>query len=185
MWIRQHRLWLLSLALLATLWIAPLTNAQELIIAPGEPIPLAIISNRQGAAFGEGHVSERGVLLAGEDRPRSPSTARNSSSSSWMAIPPAMQRRQPPSPNPSWRRTAPSPSSAPIAPALAWPPPPLFAEAGFTSLSPSCTAPTLTQQSFRSFHRLVSTDALTAERAARFLYEELGGRRLALALHER
>ena len=57
---------------------------------------------------------------------------------------------------------------------------PLFDEAGYTSLSPTCTAPTLTQQGFSSFHRLVSTDALTAERAARFLYEELGGRRLAL-----
>ena len=180
MWIRQHRLWLLPLALLATLWIAPLTYAQELIIAPGEPILLAIISNRQGAAFGEGHVSERGVLLAGEDRPTltidgqefviellDGDSACDAETAAAVAESFVAEDR-------AIAIIGPNCSSACLAAA------PLFAEAGFTSLSPSCTAPTLTQQSFRSFHRLVSTDALTAERAARFLYKELGGRRLAL-----
>ena len=180
MWIRQHRLWLLSLALLATLWIAPLTNAQELIIAPGEPIPLAIISNRQGAAFGEGHVSERGVLLAQEDRLAliidgqefviellDGDSACDAETAAAVAESFVAEDR-------AIAIIGPNCSSACLAAA------PLFDEAGFTSLSPSCTAPTLTQQGFRSFHRLVSTDALTAERAARFLYEELGGRRLAL-----
>ena len=180
MWIRQHRLWLLSLALLAILWIAPLTNAQELIIAPGEPIPLAIISNRQGAAFGEGHISERGVLLAGEDRPAliidgqefviellDGDSACDAEAAAAVAESFVAEDR-------AIAIIGPNCSSACLAAA------PLFDAAGFTSLSPTCTAPTLTQQGFRSFHRLVSTDALTAERAARFLYEELGGRRLAL-----
>ena len=180
MWIRQHRLWLLSLALLATLWIAPLTNAQELTIPPGEPIPLAIISNRQGAAFGEGHISERGVLLAGEDRPAliidgqefiiellDGDSACDAETAAAVAESFVAEDR-------AIAIIGPNCSSACLAAA------PLFDAAGFTSLSPTCTAPTLTQQGFTSFHRLVSTDALTAERAARFLYEELGGRRLAL-----
>ena len=77
---RQRRIWLLSVVLLSTFWAAESVSAQELVIAPGEPIRLAIASNRQGAAFAEGHVSERGVLLRKKIAPRSPSTARNSPS---------------------------------------------------------------------------------------------------------
>ena len=185
MWIRQHRLWLLSLALLTTLWIAPLTNAQELIIAPGEPILLAIASNRQGAAFAEGHVSERGVLLAQEDRSTLTldgqefaielmhgDTACDAETAADVAQSFVADDR-------AIGVIGPNCSSACLAAA------PLFDEAGYTSLSPTCSAPTLTQQGFSSFHRLVSTDALTAERAARFLYEELGGRRPRPALYHR
>ena len=180
MWEQALRKRLYCLALLGTLWAAGSAGAQELIIAPGEPIPLAIISNRQGAAFGEGHVSERGVLLAGEDRPTltidgqefviellDGDSACDAETAAAVAEPFVAEDR-------AIAIIGPNCSSACLAAA------PLFDEAGFTSLSPSCTAPTLTQQGFRSFHRLVSTDALTAERAARFLYEELGGRRLAL-----
>ena len=180
MWKQALRKRLYCLALLGTLWAAGSAGAQELIIAPGEPIPLAIISNRQGAAFGEGHVSERGVLLAQEDRPTltidgqefviellDGDSACDAETAAAVAESFVAEDR-------AIAIIGPNCSSACLAAA------PLFAEAGFTSLSPSCTAPTLTQQSFRSFHRLVSTDALTAERAARFLYEELGGRRLAL-----
>ncbi len=180
MWEQALRKRLYCLALLGTLWAAGSAGAQELIIAPGEPIPLAIISNRQGAAFGEGHVSERGVLLAGEDRPTltidgqefiiellDGDSACDAETAAAVAESFVAEDR-------AIAIIGPNCSSACLAAA------PLFDEAGFTSLSPSCTAPTLTQQGFRSFHRLVSTDALTAERAARFLYEELGGRRLAL-----
>ncbi len=141
---------------------------------------MAIISNRQGAAFGEGHVSERGILLAGEDRPTltidgqefviellDGDSACDAESAAAVAESFVADDR-------AVAVIGPNCSSACLAAA------PIFDEAGFTSLSPSCTAPTLTEQGFTSFHRLVSTDALTAERAARFLYKELGGRRLAL-----
>ena len=180
MWKHTLRKRLYCLTLLGTLWAAGSAGAQELIIAPGEPIPLAIISNRQGAAFGEGHISERGVLLAGEDRPAltidgqefviellDGDSACDAETAAAVAESFVANGR-------AIAIIGPNCSSACLATA------PLFDAAGFTSLSPTCTAPTLTEQGFTSFHRLVSTDALTAERAARFLYEELGGRRLAL-----
>ena len=180
MWKQALRKRHYCLALLGTLWAAGSAGAQELIIAPGEPIPLAIISNRQGAAFGEGHVSERGALLAGEDHPAliidgqefvtellDGDSACDAEAAAAVAESFVAEDR-------AIAIIGPNCSSACLAAS------PIFDEASFTSLSPSCTAPTLTQQGFRSFHRLVSTDALTAERAARFLYEELGGRRLAL-----
>ncbi len=180
MWKHTLRKRLYCLALLGTLWAAGSASAQELIIAPGEPIPLAIISNRQGAAFGEGHVSERGILLAQEERPSLRfgdavfSIELDHHDSACSDVESAVAATKLVEDDRAIAIIGPNCSSACLAAA------PIFDEAGFTSLSPSCTAPTLTEQGFTSFHRLVSTDALTAERAARFLYKELGGRRLAL-----
>lgn len=51
---------------------------------------------------------------------------------------------------------------------------PIFDQAGFTSISPSCTAPTLTQQEFTSFNRSVVSDGFQGKVAAQFIYENLG-----------
>ena len=170
----------LILVLLVTLWAGGMVSAQELVIAPGEPIVLAIASARLGADFGTGHVSERGVLLAQEDRPTltfdgqefaieflDGDSACNAEAAASVAESFVADGR-------AAAVIGPNCSSACLAAA------PIFDAAGYTSLSASCTAPTLTEQDFRSFHRMVSSDALTAQRAARFLYEEMGGRRLAL-----
>lgn len=171
---------LLILALLAALWSAGTVSAQELVIAPSEPIYIAIASARQGTEFGAGHTSERGALLAQEDRPILTLAGQEfaieflDGDSACAAESGAAVAESFVADGRAAAVIGPSCSSACLAAA------PLFDAAGFTSLSPSCTAPTLTAQGFSSFHRLVSSDALTAQRAARFLYEELGGRRLAL-----
>ena len=170
----------LILTLLATLWAGGMVNAQELVIAPGEPIVLAIASARLGADFGAGHSSEHGVLLAQEDRPALTFAGQEfaiefiDGDSACAAEAGATIAESFVADGRAAAVIGPNCSSACLAAA------PIFDAAGLTSLSASCTAPILTEQGFSSFHRIVSSDALTAQRAARFLYEEWGGRRLAL-----
>ena len=56
---------------------------------------------------------------------------------------------------------------------------PIYDAAGFTTISPSCTAPALTQSGFASFNRTVPSDANQGKFAAEFIYNELGATRLA------
>ena len=172
--------WLLILALLSALWATSIAGAQELVIEPGQPLPLAVITNRQGAEFGQGHVAERGVLLAQEDRPALTIDGQqftieivpgDTACAPMAAVSVASALIEE---DAVFAVIGPNCSTACLAAAN------IFDSAGFTSISPSCTAPALTEQGFSSFHRLVSSDSLVAERGARYLYEELGSRRLAL-----
>ncbi len=56
---------------------------------------------------------------------------------------------------------------------------PIFDQAGYSSISPSCTAPTLTQQEFTSFNRAVVSDGFQGKVAAQFIFENLGITRIA------
>ena len=56
---------------------------------------------------------------------------------------------------------------------------PIYDAAGFTTISPSCTAPALTQSGFASFNRTVPSDANQGKFAAEYIYNELGVTRLA------
>jgi branched-chain amino acid transport system substrate-binding protein len=56
---------------------------------------------------------------------------------------------------------------------------PIFDEAGYTSISPSCTAADLTTSDFASFNRAVPTDATQGILAAQFILNELGVTRIA------
>ena len=168
------------LILFGLLWSVAPAGAQELIIAPDEPIVLAIASARLGADFGDAHISEHGVLLAQEDRPTLAFDGQEfaiefiDGDSACAAESAAAVAESFVADGRAAAVIGPTCSSACLAAA------PIFDEAGLTSLSASCTAPTLTEQGFRSFHRMVSSDALTVQRAARFLYEDQGRRRLAL-----
>ncbi len=51
---------------------------------------------------------------------------------------------------------------------------PIYDEAGYTTISPSCTAPSLTTSGFESFYRAVPTDATQGVQAADFIFNELG-----------
>ncbi len=51
---------------------------------------------------------------------------------------------------------------------------PIYDEAGYTTISPSCTAPSLTTSGFDSFYRAVPTDATQGVQAAEFIFNELG-----------
>jgi branched-chain amino acid transport system substrate-binding protein len=57
---------------------------------------------------------------------------------------------------------------------------PLYEEAGIVMLSPTATNPTLTQMGSRVFNRAIFNDNEQGELAARYLYEVLNVRRLAL-----
>lgn len=56
---------------------------------------------------------------------------------------------------------------------------PIFDAAGFTTISPSCTAADLTTSGSSSFNRVVVSDAFQGRIAADFIYTELGIERIA------
>jgi branched-chain amino acid transport system substrate-binding protein len=60
---------------------------------------------------------------------------------------------------------------------------PIFDEAGFTSISPSCTAADLSTSDFASFNRAVVSDAFQGVLAAEFIFDTLGVTSIA-TLHD-
>lgn len=56
---------------------------------------------------------------------------------------------------------------------------PIFDEAGYTTISPSCTGVALTQSGFTSFNRTVAPDDFQGRIVAAYLYNELGARQIA------
>ena len=176
---RGYGLALIALSLLHLLATGA-ARAQGVVVEPGEPIILGALTARNGAFFGFGHTSERGLLLAKENQGELRIGAAEfvieiqHADSACDAEVASAAARALVEENRAIGVIGPNCSTACLAVA------PIFDAAGFTSLSPSCTAPVLTQQKFHSFHRLVNSDALIAEHGARFLYEELGGRRLIL-----
>jgi len=56
---------------------------------------------------------------------------------------------------------------------------PIFDEAGYSSISPSCTAANLSQQGFTSFNRAVVSDGFQGKVAAQFIFENLGVTKIA------
>jgi len=56
---------------------------------------------------------------------------------------------------------------------------PIFDAAGYTTISPSCTAADLTTSGYSSFNRAVVSDAFQGVIAADYIYNELGARKLA------
>lgn len=56
---------------------------------------------------------------------------------------------------------------------------PVLDEAGYSSISPSCTSPDLTTSDFTSFNRAVVSDAFQGRVAAEYIYNNLGLTRIA------
>lgn len=56
---------------------------------------------------------------------------------------------------------------------------PVLDEAGYSSISPSCTAPDLTRSDFASFNRAVVSDAFQGRVAAQFIFNDLGVTKIA------
>ncbi len=56
---------------------------------------------------------------------------------------------------------------------------PIYDGAGFTTISPSCTAADLTTKGFASFNRVVPSDANNGRFAAEYIYNEMGARQIA------
>lgn len=56
---------------------------------------------------------------------------------------------------------------------------PIYDSAGYTTISPSCTNPSLTLRDFTSFNRAVPSDGFQGVVAAQFIFEELGVTRIA------
>jgi len=56
---------------------------------------------------------------------------------------------------------------------------PIFDQAGYTSISPSCTAANLSQQGFTSFNRAVVSDGFQGKVAAEFIFNNLGVKKIA------
>ncbi|MCY4106235.1 MAG: ABC transporter substrate-binding protein [Chloroflexi bacterium] len=170
----------LLLALLAMLVLTNRASAQELVIPPGEPLRVGVLLDGVDPTFESGHASWLGLALAVEERPALQIDGRNidvdvlASDSACDAQAAAAIAARFAARGDLLAIIGPNCSSACQAAA------PFFEEATLTSLSPSCTAPTLTEQGYASFHRLASNDRLLTERAARFLMENGAGDRIAL-----
>lgn len=60
---------------------------------------------------------------------------------------------------------------------------PIYDSAGFTIISPSCTAPGLAQRGYTSFNRVVPADGIQGVLAAEYIYDVLGVTKIA-TLHD-
>ena len=181
--IQPWKRWLLPLILLVLLVAMGGAHAQELVIEPGEPIVVGVMTALRGAESGIGIASEHGVLLAHEERPSLRfgdalfpieldryDSACNDQEATSAASNLVREDR-------AVAVIGPNCSSACLAAA------PLFDEAGFTSLSPSCSGPSLTEQGFHSLHRLTNPNDRIATNSIRYLARESGAVRLAILQH--
>ncbi|MDE0609292.1 MAG: branched-chain amino acid ABC transporter substrate-binding protein [Anaerolineaceae bacterium] len=174
-----------SLALcLAALVAAPLAAEDGvLVVAPDEPVALGVMT-RSSIEGDDDHVSKLGLLLAQAERPtlsiagRDVSVAVMDGDSGCDAEQAAALAAELVAQGRVAAIVGPNCSSACMAVA------PLLDEAGYTSISPSCTLPALSEQGFSSFHRLVGPDTGVMEGAARYLYEEVGARRVAILMSD-
>lgn len=169
---------------LALVISAPL-GAEEgvLSVAPEAPVLLGVMT-RGAAEHSLGHVSKLGVLLAHAERPTLSIDGRaipvelahgdsgcDADQAAALAVDYVAQGRVA-------AIIGPNCSSACLGVA------PVLDEAGYTSITPSCSLPALSEQGFTSFHRLVGADTGVMEGAARYLYEEVDARRIALLYSE-
>ncbi len=174
-----------SLALcLSLLLTAPLAAEDGvLVIAPDEPVALGVMT-RSSLEGDDDDVSKLGLLLAQAERPTLSIAGRevpveaihgdsgcDADQAAVLAADFVEQGRVA-------AIVGPNCSSACMAVA------PLLDEAGYTSITPSCTLPALSEQGFSSFHRLVGPDTGVMEGAAHYLYEEVGARRVAIVTSE-
>ncbi len=180
---QNTRLGLLTLAFFSMLVATPGTYAQELVIAPGEPITVGVLTALLGGESDFGIASEHGVLLAHEERPNLRfgnalfpieldryDSACNDQEATSAASNLVREDR-------AVAVIGPNCSSACRAAA------PLFDAAGFTSLSPSCSGPSLTEQGFTSLHRLTNPNDRIAANSIRYLITASGAQRLAILQH--
>ena len=168
---------LLGLAALVT---APLAAEDGiLVVAPDEPVALGVMTAR-AADDSLADVNLLGVMLAQAERPNLSIAGReiavelgdgdsgcNADQAAALATDFVAQGRVA-------AVIGPSCSSACMAVA------PLLDEAGYTSITPSCTLPALSEQGFSSFHRLIGPDTAVMEAAAHYLHEQVGARRVAV-----
>lgn len=169
---------------LATLVTGPLAaDGGVLVVAPDEPVALGVMT-RTAVEHEQGHVSKLGALLAQAQRPDLSIAGHevsvqlihvDSECSADRAAALAADFVE------EGRVAAiigPNCSSACMAVA------PLLDAAGYTSITPSCTLPALSEQGFSSFHRLTGPDTAVMAGAAHYLYEEVGARRIAVLRSE-
>lgn len=170
----------LAWALFSLLLIASGAQAQELVIEPGEPITIGVMTASPDGLYDFGGASEHGVLLAQEERPSLRfgdvvfSVALDRHDSACSDVESAAAATKLVEGGRAVAVIGPNCTSACLAAA------PIFDEAGFTSLSPSCSGPSLTGHGFSSFQRLTNPNDRIAINSIRTLSRETGIQRLAI-----
>ncbi|MCY4009423.1 MAG: branched-chain amino acid ABC transporter substrate-binding protein [Anaerolineaceae bacterium] len=172
--------WLPLLGLLTLLWVAAGAQAQEITIAPGAPIVVGVMTASYEGTATFGVASEHGVILAHEERASLRigdavfaialdhyDTACDDATAAAAATNLVQEDR-------AVGVIGPNCSNPCLAVA------PLFDEASFTSLSPSCSGPSLTEHGFRSFLRLANPNDRIAAPAIRYVKQATGIERLAI-----
>ena len=180
---QKTRLGLLTLAFFSMLLATPGTYAQELVIEPGDPIIIGMMTVLRDAESDIGVASVLGVILAQEVRHALrfgnnlfpimlyPYDSACSDVEGAAAATKLVEDGR------AVAVIGPNCSSACLAAA------PIFDAAGFTSLSPSCSGPSLTDHGFTSFHRLTNPNDRIATNSIRYLARESGAVRLAILQH--
>ena len=180
---QKTRLGLLTLAFFSMLLATPGTYAQELVIEPGDPIIIGMMTVLRDAESDIGVASVLGVILAQEVRHALrfgnnlfpimlyPYDSACSDVEGAAAATKLVEDGR------AVAVIGPNCSSACRAAA------PIFDAAGFTSLSPSCSGPSLTEHGFTSFHRLTNPNDRIAANSIRYLITASGAQRLAILQH--
>ena len=174
-----HKFIVLTLIVFIALVGSVVAQEDEIVVEPGDPVNLGLAVSLSGDTAPFGIDIQRGVELAMEDRPTvevdgvefeatfDPQDSacnaetgqavanRFTSDASIVAVIGHMC------------------SSSCTAAA------PIYDSAGYSMVSPSCTAPSLTQQDFSSFNRAVVSDAVQGPAAAQFIFDHLGVTRIA------
>jgi len=177
--IRKLALLLVFVMAAAMLSSGVLAQDDEIVVEPGDDIVLGLAVSLSGDTAPFGIDIQRGVELAQEDRPTVTVDgvefnvvidAQDSACSAETGQAVANRFAADPSIAGVIGHMCSSACNAAA---------PIYDAAGYTSISPSCTAPTLTQQGYTSFNRAVTPDGIQGTLAAEFIYNELGVTKIA------
>ncbi len=178
-WMRKLSIGLLALAIMATGSLA-LAQGEDVVIAPDGELIIGVSAAFSGEGLAPfGNNIRNGAVLGHMNRP----TATVGGAEFAIALDPQDSQCNAEGGVAVATRYTSDPNVVgvvgPMCSSACTPAAPIYDAAGFTTISPSCTAPALTQSGFASFNRTVPSDANQGKFAAEFIYNELGVTRLA------
>jgi branched-chain amino acid transport system substrate-binding protein len=177
LFVRKYIVWTLIVLIAVAGWV--FAQEDEVVVEPGEAVNLGFAASLSGDTAPFGIDIQRGVELAQEDRP----TVEVDGVEFDVTFDPQDSACNAETGQAVANRFASDASivavighmcSSSCAAAA-----PIYDSAGYSMVSPSCTAPSLTQREFTSFNRAVVSDAVQGPAAAQFIYEDLEVTRIA------
>ena len=178
-WMRKLSIGLLALAIMATGSLA-LAQGEDVVIAPDGELIIGVSAAFSGEGLAPfGNNIRNGAVLGHMNRP----TATVGGAEFAIALDPQDSQCNAEGGVAVATRYTSDPNVVgvvgPMCSSACQPAAPIYDAAGFTTISPSCTATILSKSGFTSFNRTVASDATQGKFAAEFAYNELGATRVA------